>query len=200
VGGDVNFIRSTVDSRFYYNVWSDLVALFRVQGGHITGWGGQELRMLDHFFMGPNLVRGFSIAGIGPRDITPGSTHDALGGTMYWGATFELQHPLFFAPKDFGMKVAAFADAGSLWGYKGLTTYQGPNDIVAQTIVPRDNNTVRSSVGVGLIWDSPFGPLRFDYAIALTRDKFTVFNPVTGVNEDAGDRTQAFRFSGGTKF
>ena len=43
--------------------------------------------VLDHFFMGPNLVRGFAQSGIGPRDITPGSTSDALGGTMYWGAT-----------------------------------------------------------------------------------------------------------------
>ena len=210
VGGDVNFIRSTVDSRFYYNVWSDLVALFRVQGGHIAGWNDGQcgvaappsgcLRMLDHFFMGPNLVRGFAIAGIGPRDQTLGSTHDALGGTMYWGATVELQHPLFFAPKDFGMKVAAFADAGSLWGYKGLTTYQGPNDLIPQTIVPRDVDTIRSSVGVGLIWDSPFGPLRFDYAIALTKDNATVLNPTTGFLENVGDRTQAFRFSGGTKF
>lgn len=206
VGGDVQFVRSTVDSRFYYNVWSDLVALFRVQGGHIASWGGQELRMLDHFFMGPNLVRGFSIAGIGPRDTTIGSTHDAVGGTMYWGATIELQHPLFFAPKDFGMKVAAFADAGSLWNYRGLTTYPRPGDpfppntFAAQTLDPRDENTIRSSVGVGLIWDSPFGPLRFDYAIALTKDNFTVVNPTTGLTENAGDRTQAFRFSGGTKF
>jgi outer membrane protein insertion porin family len=200
VGGDVNFVRSTVDSRFYYNVWSDLIALVRVQGGHITSWGGQELRMLDHFFMGPNLVRGFAIAGIGPRDTTLGSTHDALGGTMYWGTTFELQHPLFFAPKDFGMKVAAFADAGSLWGYRGLRQYQGPTDLALQTIDPRDSNVIRSSVGVGLIWDSPFGPLRFDYAIALTKDSSTVLNPATGLYENIGDRTQAFRFSGGTKF
>jgi outer membrane protein insertion porin family len=155
--------------------------------------------MLDHFFMGPNLVRGFAIAGIGPRDTTPGSTHDALGGTMYWGATFELQHPLFFAPKDFGMKVAAFADAGSLWDYRGLRSFQGPADPIAQTINVRDNNVIRSSVGVGLIWDSPFGPLRFDYAVALTKDTFTVVGP-TGLVENAGDRTQAFRFSGGTKF
>lgn len=199
VGGDVNFIRSTFDGRLYYDVGWDIVALLRVQAGHIASWGGKQLSMLDHFFMGPNLVRGFAPAGIGPRDITPGSTQDALGGTMYWGVTAELQYPLFFAPKDFGMKAALFADAGSLWGYQGLTSFKGPNDCLSaaipnppcdpqlgQVLSPYDVNSVRSSVGVGLIWDSPFGPLRFDYAIALTKD--------------ANDRTQAFRFSGGTRF
>ena len=187
VGGDVNFIRSTADSRFYYDVTSDLIGMLRFQGGHIMPWGDQkELRLLDHFFMGPNLVRGFTVAGIGPRDVTFGSTRDALGGTLYWGATAELQYPLFFAPKDFGMKAALFADAGWLGNYKGVTTYQGPNDLIAQTIVPSDSDKIRSSVGAGLIWDSPFGPLRFDYAVALTKESF--------------DRTQAFRFSGGTKF
>jgi outer membrane protein insertion porin family len=147
--------------------------------------------------MGPNLVRGFQTAGIGPRDMTPGSTHDALGGTMYWGVSAELQYPLFFAPKDFGMKLALFADAGSVWGYKGLTSYQGPFDLAAQTMQVRDVNKVRSSVGVGLVWDSPFGPLRFDYAVALSKDD-GVWDPVAG--RQVGDITQAFRFSGGTRF
>ena len=58
--------------------------------------------MLDHFQMGPNLVRGFAPSGIGPRDLTPGTTQDALGGSMYWGSSVEFQTPLFFAPKEVG--------------------------------------------------------------------------------------------------
>ena len=60
VGGDVNFIRTSVEARNYYEVFSDVVSVFKVQAGNITPWGGQQLRMLDHFQMGPNLVRGFS--------------------------------------------------------------------------------------------------------------------------------------------
>ena len=75
--------------------------------------------MLDHFQMGLNLVRGFAPAGIGPRDLSQfpftGIYGDALGGTYYWGASLEFQTPLYFLPKDTGVKVAAFADAGSLW-------------------------------------------------------------------------------------
>ena len=87
IGGDVNFIRSTAEARTYYEMFSDVVAVFKLQGGHITGWGGKDLRMLDHFQMGPNLVRGFAPAGLGPRDLTSGTNQDPLGGTMYWGAT-----------------------------------------------------------------------------------------------------------------
>ena len=200
VGGDVNFIRTTADARMYYDVGWDLIAFLRLQGGHITGWGGRDLRILDHFFMGPNLVRGFAQSGIGPRDITLNSTQDALGGTMYWGATLEVQYPLIFLPKDFGMKAALFADAGSLWNYRGPLSFTGttPVHFLPLTINLRDANIIRSSVGAGLLWESPFGPLRFDYAIAITQDK-GVIDPTTGLPQ-GGDRTQAFRFSGGTRF
>lgn len=179
LGGDVNFLRTTVDVRRYQEVVPDVVGLIRLQGGHVTGWGGKDLRMLDHFFMGPNLVRGFEPAGLGPRDL---ATNDALGGSLYWGASIELQTPLYFLPKDIGIKVAAFADAGSLWDYQGPTFYAP----TGETLIPADSSAVRSSAGVGLIWDSPLGPLRFDFAFPITKEDY--------------DRTQVFRFSGGAKF
>jgi outer membrane protein insertion porin family len=182
VGGDVNFIRSTFEAREYYEVMSDVVGVFKVQGGHIAGWGGKDLRMLDHFQMGPNLVRGFAPAGIGPRDLTSGTTNDALGGTLYWGASAEVQTPLYFLPQEVGIKVGAFVDAGSLWNYKGPTAW----DQTGETLTVADNMTVRSSAGVSLIWDSPLGPLRFDLAYPITKQSY--------------DRTQFFRFSGGTTF
>src|SRR5207244_10066761 len=113
VGGDVNFIRTTGDVRMYYELMSDIISVLRLQGGHVTGWGDKDLRMLDHFQMGPNLVRGFATAGFGPRDLTFGTSNDSLGVTMYWGASLEMQVPILRSPKDFGMKLAFFADAGS---------------------------------------------------------------------------------------
>jgi outer membrane protein insertion porin family len=188
VGGDVSFIRSTGDFRTYYEVVTDVVAMFRLQGGHIAGWGSKDLRMLDHFQLGPALVRGFAPAGIGPRDLTPLTAQDALGGTLYWGATVEFQMPLYFLPKDTGIRVAAFADAGSLWNYQGPTSWLPPvPGATGEFLMPSSNAMfVNSSVGVGLVWDSPFGPLRFDFAYPLTKQGF--------------DRTQYFRFGGGTSF
>src|ERR1022692_4062184 len=186
VGGDVNFIRTTAETRTYYEVLPDIVSVLHLQGGQLSGWGGKDLRMLDHFQMGPNLVRGFAPAGIGPRDMTPGTTNDAMGGTMYWGASVEAQTPLYFLPKEIGIKVAAYADAGSLWNYQGPTSWPLTVGGTGETLQVADNMAARSSVGMGLVWDSPLGPLRFDLAYALTKESY--------------DRTQFFRFSGGTKF
>ena len=203
VGGDVQFVRTTGDARYYHELFGDLIGLIRVQGGHVTGWGNKDLRMLDQFQMGPNLVRGFAPSGFGPRDLTLGTTNDAIGGTVFWGASFEVQMPLYFVPKEAGMKVAAFADAGSLWDYRGPLARPStgeklrcPGPVPDSKIVPTgtamgtacfgDSGLIRSSVGVGLIWDSPFGPIRFDYAIPLSKAGY--------------DRVQEFRFGGGTKF
>ncbi len=193
VGGDVNFIRTQVEARTYYEVINDVVSVFKLQAGNISSWGGKELRMLDHFQMGPNLVRGFAPAGLGPRDLTPGTTNDPLGGSLYWGATVEAQTPLYFLPKDIGIKVAVFADAGSLWDYQGPTSWS----VTGETLQVGLNSPsmIRSSVGVGLLWDSPLGPLRFDLAYPITKYCAT---PVGG--GEICDRTQVFRFSGGTKF
>jgi outer membrane protein insertion porin family len=182
VGGDVNFIRSSVDARNYYELLPDVVGVLHLQGGNISGWGDKSLRMLDHFQMGPNLVRGFAPSGFGPRDLTPGTTHDSLGGSLYWGASAEAQTPLYFLPKEVGIKLGTFVDAGSLWDYKGPTSWS----VTGETLQVADSGSIRSSAGVSLIWDSPLGPLRFDLAYPLTKESY--------------DRTQFFRFSGGTSF
>ncbi len=195
VGGDVGYLKTTGDVKLYTPIVSDIVGVLRLQGGVLTDTG-KGIRMLDHFQMGPNLVRGFAPVGIGPRDVTNFSQTgygDALGGTKYWGASAELQMPFWFLPKEIGLKGAVYADAGSVFGYEGVTSLIGgcngaPIDNARNQCltVGADNGLIRTSVGVGLIWQSPFGPLRFDYAIPLTKDKY--------------DRTQEFRFGGGTSF
>jgi len=114
VGGDVRYLKSAVDAKYYTPLVADIVGLIHVQGG-ILNSVGSDIRMLDHFQMGPNLVRGFAPNGIGPRDLNPFGTADALGGTKYWGASAELQMPFWFLPKEVGLKGAVYADAGSLW-------------------------------------------------------------------------------------
>ncbi len=161
----MNFIRTTAQARTYYELVPDLVGVLKLQGGHVASWGGKSLRMLDHFLMGPNLVRGFAPAGLGPRDLTPGTTNDALGGSLFWGSSVELQTPLFFLPKEIGIKLATYVDAGSLWDYQGPTAGLGQTVTVGLDRI----SDIRTSVGVGLIWDSPLGPLRFDLAYPLTK-------------------------------
>ncbi len=109
-------MRTTEDLRYYHQVSDDVVTLARGQGGYITGWGGKQVPLIDSFFGGPTMVRGFAPNGFGPRDLTPGTTMDA--------------------------------------------------------------NIVRSSVGAGLTWASPFGALTVNYAVPLTKASYDVVQPL----------------------
>src|SRR3954469_21376552 len=128
VGGDVTYLKSAVDLKYYTPLVADIVGLIHVQSGILNKIGSNELRMLDHFQMGPNLVRGFAPNGIGPRDINPFGTGDALGGTKFWGASAELQMPFWFLPKEVGLKGAVYADAGGLYDYQGPTSWTFTNE------------------------------------------------------------------------
>ena len=164
--------------------------------------GNSDLRMLDHFQMGPNLVRGFAPNGIGPRDINPyrhrrlAGRHQILGR---FGGTADAVLVPAEGSRPQGLGLCRCRRAVRLQGTDVLGPYQRnqwPGCIPGTTIpltagtctglVYDNGNVVRTSVGVGLIWQSPFGPLRFDYAVPLTKGQF--------------DRVQQFKFGGGTSF
>jgi outer membrane protein insertion porin family len=174
LGGDVKFLRTTEDVRYYHPINDDVVSLVRAQGGTITGWGGQQVPLMNSFFGGPTMVRGFAPNGFGPRDLTPGTTMDNVGGSMYWATTAELQSAIPGVPKEYGLKATAFVDAGSVFRYSGPTRFPGS----AQSLQLANSNVVRSSVGAGLTWASPFGALTVDYAVPLSKAASDVVQPL----------------------
>jgi outer membrane protein insertion porin family len=208
LGGDSRFVRVTGEIRYYYPVWDDVVGMLKAQGGHIQTFGGNTLRLTDNFNPGPSLVRGFAPGGIGPRDVAYDRRSGSLGGTTYFGGTAELQFPIFGLPKEIGLRGAIFADAGTLYDYTGFKRFvsvggrtvgvagSGCSAGEVATIRTgltqglcldvRDQKVIRSSIGAGILWQSPIGPVRFDYSFPISKGK--------------DDRTQAFRFSGGGSF
>ena len=203
LGGDSRYIRTSAEARYYQELTNDVVGFLKVQGGYLYGYG-DNLRIIDNFFMGPNLVRGFAPAGIGPRDITTNPAQNALGGTTYFGGTAEVQFPIYGIPKEFGMRGAVFADAGTLFGFNGPPGNNYANQLGVPNYCPAagsnvqtwtnqptcvnvvDSKMIRSAAGVSLLWTSPLGPIRFDWAYPITKQQY--------------DQTQYFRFSGGTSF
>ena len=173
LGGDVNFLRTTEDVRYYQSLNSDLVGMVRAQGGYITGYGAQQVPLIDSFFGGPQLVRGFAPNGFGPRDLAPGTTMDNVGGSMYWATSAELQSAIPGVPQEYGLKALAFVDAGSVFHYGGPTTFPGST----QSLQLANANIMRSSAGVGLSWASPFGALTVNYALPMTKAAYDVVQP-----------------------
>jgi outer membrane protein insertion porin family len=171
LGGDVKFLRTAEDVRYYQSLSSDLVGMVRAQGGYINGWGGQQVPLMNSFFGGPTMVRGFAANGFGPRDLTPGTTMDNVGGSTYWATTAELQSGIPGVPNEYGLRASAFVDAGSVFGYSGANMVGGTALQVA------NKNVIRSSVGVGLTWASPFGSLTASYAVPVTKAAYDVVQP-----------------------
>jgi outer membrane protein insertion porin family len=172
LGGAAQFARSTEDIRYYHPIVGDVVGMVRTQGGYVTPWGGQQLPLLDGFFGGPQLVRGFAPNGFGPRDVTPGTTMDNIGGNAYWTTSAELEAPVPGVPADANLKVALFSDVGSLWdtgasNAASLASLSPPQQIA-------NSSAPRASIGTALIWDSPFGPLQVDYAYPILKQPYDV--------------------------
>ncbi|MEO5340080.1 MAG: outer membrane protein assembly factor BamA [Magnetococcus sp. MYC-9] len=163
LGGDVRFTRFSTDHHLYFPFDGD-----KEWVGHLRGRAGVEdgmgetIPIFERFFLGgSSSMRGFMPAGIGPR--TPQG--DAYGGTHFEQINTELFFPLAGLSEK-GVRGLAFVDAG----------YLGESDI---PVGLTDAGSVRVSSGVGVHWNSPFGPLRFTLGTPLvkeTTDKTRVFD------------------------
>ena len=173
LGGDVFFLRSSTKGEYYHNLFEGVVGLLRGSAGYITGLNGDDTRILDRFFKGGDSFRGFERSGIGPRDVGT-DNDDALGGEVFAIGTAEVTFPLGL-PEEFGLKGALFTDFGTVFG----ASKDGAADF-------QDEASLRASVGASVLWSSPLGPLRFDFAEAILKEDF--------------DKTEFFRFSLGTRF
>jgi len=180
LGGDSVYLKTEASARAYHEIFPDfgIVGSVRVKGGHIVALGSNRLRVSEQFMAGGDDIRGFESQGIGPRDATTG---DAIGGRLYFAGSVETTFPFPVVPDEFGLSGALFADAGALWDADpDLVKAVGTNGVNSNDL------NIRASVGAGIRWRSPFGPLRADFAWPLVKD-------------DA-DKTQVFRLSGGTRF
>jgi outer membrane protein insertion porin family len=178
LGGDTQFVKTEASARLYRELSErhEIVGSISVRGGQVAGIG-QDLDFSDHFRTAGDLVRGFENGGIGPRDA---STGYLLGGRYYAGASAEAIYPIPVLSDGLGIKGSIFADLGTVWGADGATVSSSG----AQALY--DSASIRSSVGTGVVWDSPLGLFKANFALPLSKED--------------GDRTQVFSISGGTRF
>ncbi len=159
IGGDAKYIRTSGRASVWQPLYRDIIFSAHARAGHIYSWGdkSESIHLFDRYHLGQPLVRGFSSAGIDPRDATTG---DALGGNWYAAATAQIDFPMP-TPKDLGFSGHIFVDAGRI----GQNDFQPAADI-------NYSNSWRYSAGGGVTWNSPMGPLTLDYAIPLNAEDF----------------------------
>ncbi len=169
LGGDTRYLRNELRGEYYFPLTSEVVLSLGLSAGYILGLG-EDVPLSERFFLGGASLRGFQQAGVGPRDRNTG---DALGGNLYYVGTAELRFPLGL-PKELRMFGRAFAEGGSLTEV----------DLSGPALL--DSGNPRLSVGVGVSWLSPLGPLSIDFARAIIKDD--------------EDKTESFRLTFGARF
>ncbi|UJQ94958.1 outer membrane protein assembly factor BamA [Mariluticola halotolerans] len=169
VGWDNNYVKSELKARYFMPLMEDsgFIASVKGQVGVVNSVNGTGVNPTETFLLGPSLVRGFEGRGFGPRR----ASGEALGSTYYAGLSAEIEFPFPVLPESYGLTGAVWADVG----YAGDESSAGP---AAQTGIAQQ---VRSSIGASIIWDSPFGPLRGDFAHVLQKD--------------SADKTQVFQLT-----
>jgi outer membrane protein insertion porin family len=168
-GGDSQFIRNGWKGGTFHEIAEKWILNVSGGVGYIVGLG-KDVRIIDRFFLGGDSLRGFEASGVGPRDLT---TNDSIGGNWFYKSTLGVTFPLGL-PNEFGLRGRMFTDAGSI----------GSNDSNVASIT--DTASLRMSVGTGILWDSPIGPVNIDFTKTLLKEDF--------------DQTEFLKFGFGARF
>jgi outer membrane protein insertion porin family len=174
-GGDTNYIETNLFALAESKVLNEEVTVRAIfEGGAINSIGDSSTRVTERFFA-RNKIRGFEPNGIGPRDLGA-ENQDALGGNLFVAARFEADFPLGL-PQEYGITGGTFLDIGSVWSLEDTAGAGGPVD---------DSFIPRAAIGFSVFWNTPIGPLRFNFSRALKKEDY--------------DQEQNFDFTISTQF
>lgn len=171
LGFDSKHISGQTGISTYYGLTDTLTLNLLAETGAITGYGGEDVTVTERFTLGgPNSFRGFEQFGLGARDL---ATLDDGGGNIFYRGTAEVSFPFPYLSQH-GVRGAVFSDVGALY------------DVDQDVAGVGDENSLRMSAGLGISWNSPFGPIGIYYAEPFIKEDF--------------DQVKEFEFSFGTNF
>ncbi len=150
--GDATYIETTAELTGQTLVLNEEVTLRATLEGGFLSYTDGDSRITDRYFLGSSTMRGFEPGGIGPRDP---ATDDALGGNIFAVARLEAEFPLGL-PEEYGITGGVFLDYGSVW-----------DTGIGDPSILYDDFTPRTIAGVSIFWDTPIGPLRFNWTEPL---------------------------------
>jgi len=163
----LRYDRITYQYQQYQPITRNTNLAFNGLVGYAHGLNGQPLPIFKNLYAGGiGTVRGFQQSSLGPQD----AQGNALGGGKMLIADFEYQFPFPGTGADRSLRMSVFNDNGYVWGENQKVSL----------------SDMRSSIGIGVSWISPIGPLKFSIAKPI-RDKTT-------------DKLQSFQFTVGAGF
>ncbi len=166
--GEVEYARLTYEVQWFLPVTKNITYATNLETGYGFPLGGTEYPIFKNFYAGGiGSLRGFANRSIGEKDEVDGSS---LGGTKKVVINNELLFPLPGNTGDRTIRIFGYFDAGSIWGEPQELSFE----------------EVRASVGIGLNWFSPVGPLKLSYGKPIRKRE--------------GDEVQTVQFQLGTSF
>lgn len=156
---DKPFLSNKFFGTFYHELHENFVGTIRYKINSINSLNNKDVKLSDRLFLSENDLRGFKYRGFGPIH-----SDDYIGGNYLYSTSFATTFPNP-APDKWGVKSNLFLDTGNLWG--------------ADLDSSADRSKLRSSIGAGLTWTSPLGPLSITYAEPISKassDKIEKFN------------------------
>ena len=168
LGGDDKYLKFDAKAYKFYTLNDYYTFKFFINGGYIAGYGGEDVRLAQRYFLGGNTMRGFETGGISARDKV---TKDALGGNwmLYGGA--ELAFPMGL--DELGIRGRTFVDIGTTGKPDNINT----NDVDY-------SSSPRVAIGFGFEWTSPMGKIDIDFGFPIVKEDY--------------DETEVFRLNFGT--
>ena len=192
LGGDAQYASLEARAWWFMSFLDEKLTLkLEANAGHIEPFSNDGLPLQDRFFKGADSFRGFAKSGIGPKQVGNDGELDSIGAENYAIGTVELIFPLWGIPEEWGLEGAVFSDFGTVFGTDEDDVAFGTANCLGDGVSTADcdvfdSTNIRAAIGAGVIWQSPFGPLRLEAAYPVLKEDF--------------DETEKFRFSIGTRF
>ncbi|MBE9487053.1 MAG: outer membrane protein assembly factor BamA [Chloroflexi bacterium] len=144
LGGTENYAKFIAEHRHFFPLFWGTVFSIHGETGYVVATGSDDVPLGERFYLGGiRTMRGFKTREVGPKD-----EGAFIGGETMGYFNFEYLFPLY---KSMGLKGLLFYDTGNAWADSG--------DYFSD---------LRHSVGAGIRWNSPLGPLRFEWGYNLS--------------------------------
>jgi outer membrane protein insertion porin family len=179
LGSENQFLKHRFIGRFYYPIFGGIVLKLNTEAGHVTSPSQDGVPIFARFFLGGILdVRGYRFRTIGPRigltrttdpNSPPILQGAQIGGNLSYFQNLELEFPIV---ESVGVRGVLFTDAGNAWNLESNYCEAAGAAIQYEAVSPCFNGlssltTLRTSVGFGIRWFSPLGPLRFEWGFPI---------------------------------
>lgn len=146
---DVSFVANKIFGTYYHELGKDYKGTAKYILKSINSIDSDPVKLSDRVFLSDTQLRGFSFRGIGPK-----VGADYIGGNYSFASTLSTTIPNGL-PEQWNTDTSIFIDIGNVWG-------------VDMNRVD-DSNKIRSSIGTGVTWTSPIGPISLSYAIPISK-------------------------------